>query len=141
VIPQQAVEKAIGEGFIEAYEYRGIQDGGMHLFIWKEEPHTEKQWRDFSCLLYPWEKIALDPSFWQCLGKALRWTDCTPCIAEEHRYPLDKNGNASNICKFCNEVFTPGTWQEIAHDFYDLILTGDDTNKFWNDLMSGTSNN
>lgn len=62
-----------------------------------------------------WTVIALDPSFWQCLGKALGWADNKlPVLAHE---PLGY------------------TRQKYAHRFYDLILTGGDTDAFWKELL------
>jgi hypothetical protein len=95
MIPKTAIEKAI--------------EGGWHGFNYGEEgcwsgcrvPNIEKKrWRD----------IALDPSFWQSLGKALDW------------YP--------------DAELIPMSWRSNAIRFYDLILTGGDTEAFWKELLS-----
>lgn len=57
--------------------------------------------------LVSWEEIALDPAFWQCLGKALGW--------ERYTMPY-------------------GDWKMYARRFYDLILTGQSTDEFWKEL-------
>lgn len=64
---------------------------------------------------------ALDPLFWQSLGKALEW----------ERY---------NRCPACSRVPSPASgpfdeWHYHALYFYDLILTGGDTQAFWDDLL------
>jgi hypothetical protein len=48
-----------------------------------------------------------DPSFWQCLGKALGW-----------------GGNAKG-----------GVWSQEAIRFYKIILTGGNVEQFWNELL------
>ena len=52
-------------------------------------------------VIYSISEIALDPTFWQALGKALEW----------------------------RELYMVGQpmWNWYAHRFYDLILTGGDT--------------
>ena len=59
--------------------------------------------------------IALDPSFWQSLGKALGWK------AEDDPTRIGY------------------TWQGNASRFYDLILTGGDTKTFWDELLKSKS--
>lgn len=59
-----------------------------------------------------WEQTALRPDFWQALGKALVWGLKWPPNEQDW---LDE-------CK------------ANAHRFYDLILTGGDTEKFWREL-------
>lgn len=53
------------------------------------------------------ERIALDPAFWRSLGTALGWFE---------------------------RVGVP-YWQIHAHDFYDLVLTGQDPAPFWQSLL------
>lgn len=55
--------------------------------------------------LYPYPAIALDPTFWQALGKALGW----------------------------NERYMSG--YPVAHRFYDLILQGKPIDEFWAELL------
>jgi hypothetical protein len=59
-------------------------------------------------------KIALDPSFWQALGKALGWEKAN----RETR----------------TEIWLEWKWN--AHRFYDLVLTGGDTEKIWKELLN-----
>lgn len=67
-----------------------------------------------------------DPLFWQALGKALGWKglvhkeDGVEC-ALRGRDPVD---------------FTYEKWQYHAHQYFDLVLTGGDTEKFWKDLIN-----
>lgn len=74
--------------------------------------------------LITWQEIALDPLFFQALGKALGWPDRTfytiECVAKEY-----------HVWEETSEI----TWIYQAHRFYDLILTGGDTEVYWNDLL------
>lgn len=56
-------------------------------------------------------RTALDPLFFQALGKALGWHKG---IAPEHEYLY---------------------WSAHAKAFYDLTLTGGDIEAFWTDLL------
>lgn len=57
---------------------------------------------------------ALDPLFWQALGKALYWWEGDEIPPVQ---PLNH-------------------WRATAHRFYDLILTGQDTEQFWHDIIN-----
>lgn len=57
--------------------------------------------------------IALDPTFWQALGKSLGWR-----IGEQYGR------------------FKDAEWHNAAHRFYDLILQGKDTEDFWKEILS-----
>lgn len=56
------------------------------------------------------ERIVLDPKFWQALGKALGWKN----------YVIPE-------------------WHQYAHQYFDLILTGGDREKFWEELTNGNN--
>lgn len=56
---------------------------------------------------------ALDPLFWQALGKKFEWW------REKAEYRLN---------------YKDEQWAMYAHRFYDLILTGGDREKFWESL-------
>jgi len=68
-------------------------------------------------------EIVLMPTFWQALGKALGWTNSLRC-------PLGDCGKPFTKLKYGMEG-----WMNFAHRFYDLILTGGDTERFWSDLL------
>lgn len=72
--------------------------------------------------------IALDPSFWQCLGKAL---------GKEKQFVWE----AEHTCPLCaNDKHTQFEWWNWhSHRFTSLILTSSDTKAFWEELL--TSNN
>lgn len=78
---------------------------------WNSKGFNLNEWggeimHDASCI------IALDPSFWSALGKAFGWEKGIDT------YPY------KNIAPF-----------EKAHKFYDLILTGGDTDSFWQEVL------
>lgn len=52
--------------------------------------------------------IALDPTFWQALAKVGLYT---------------------------KSPRTVDPWKRTAREFYDLILTGGDTEKFWEEIL------
>lgn len=118
MIPKEAIEKGI--------------EGGWETYA--------SYWQTID-----WQVIALDPSFWQALGKALGWlakylqTECPKCHHDV------KYLNPGNFCPECGSVtvsvehwrqYTRSTFTDYAHRFYDLILTGGDTEAFWNELLT-----
>lgn len=111
MIPKQAIEKAIEGG----WKFRGY-DFDIKFLVKK----------------YPYH-IALDRSFWQALGKALGWG--------EKRYKqsvvatLIRGGNHRAHIRMQRKP-TPNRWKKEALRFYDLILTGGDTEKFWAELLA-----
>lgn len=58
-------------------------------------------------------QIVLDPEFWKCLGKSLGW-----------RESVDRN------------ITVYGDWKSNAHKFYDLILDGQPTDKFFQEILT-----
>jgi hypothetical protein len=94
-IPKEAIEKAI-EGGWSNYRKEEVDRGGY--------------------------KIALDPSFWQALGKG-RW--------------YTKSGAALHGKIFVNIHDEPcDEWEVKALEFLDLILTNGNTEKFWQELLT-----
>lgn len=90
-IPKEAIEKAIEAG-------------------WDNSTPQFSDCRDFC-------SAALDPSFWQALGKSCGW--------EEH-------ANVHSREKILGSYGSRARLE--AHRFYDLILIGGDTTKFWEEL-------
>jgi len=64
------------------------------------------------------EAIALDPTFWQALGKALGWDERTTDFDVDEFYMTDVQ-----------------EWEFNAHWFAHIVLTGGDTEAFWNDIL------
>jgi hypothetical protein len=56
--------------------------------------------------------IILDPLFWQALSKALGWKEFAG--RGEGSYPI---------------------WKWQAHRYFDLVLTGGNKEKFWEELL------
>lgn len=79
--------------------------------------------------------IVVDPLFWQALGKALGWNDekieVGP-ILHEH------NGELCGkvFCETVGVTHKAAKWKVIAHQYFDLVLTGGDTEKFWKELLN-----
>lgn len=91
MIPRQTIELTVRHGW---KGIRGMTDGRY--------------------LHHHWQHIALDPTFWQALGKALGWGNSEIL---ENAEPLPH-------------------WRLRAIGFFDLILTGQPTDKFWSELLS-----
>lgn len=66
-------------------------------------------------------RTVLDPTFWAALGKSCRWDDI---VGGYHG-----NFNTNLKCVTCN-----------AHRFYDLVLIGQSTDLFWQEIL-GKENN
>ena len=86
-----------------------------------------------------WQTIALDPSFWQSLGKALGWEKK---MVVRRGMVIGNFGweNPDKNIRFYGEEMGAGMdymnpWVYYAHRFYDLILTGADTESFWKELL------
>ena len=132
MIPKQAVEKAIEGGWRSnaiKWSLRDPKDERESLKFtpasYQEMEKAKKydHWKDWILVpVYDYDVvsqelplIAIDPTFWQALGKA---TD-----PERYEGSGVYNGEAMPryLCK--------------AMCFYSLILTGGDTEKFWKELL------
>lgn len=69
------------------------------------------------------DEIVLDPLFWQALGKALG--------KEDEDYTDDP---------FADWKYWEW-WKGAAHHYFDIILTGGDTEKFWSELLDRKESN
>lgn len=94
MIPKQAALKAA--------------EGGWRGFIIEPRERADTT-------LSNWRDIALDPTFWQALGKALGWQG-------KHHPQTDML-----------------VLQAQVHTLVDLILTEGDTEKFWSSLLDSST--
>lgn len=108
MIPKEIIEKAIEGGWRPTY-----------LAL----PHLHNIHCDY--------EIALDRTFWIALGKVLGWSfQCEDCGAKGS--DLDEF-----YCTKCQKIVRlKGDWFVFAHRFYDLILTGQNTDEFWQSLLT-----
>lgn len=67
--------------------------------------------------------VVLDPLFWQALGKALGW---------KLKVLVIWDWNAT----WTATVTEMETWRWYAHQYFDLLLTGGDQDKFWKELLT-----
>ena len=74
----------------------------------------------------------LDPLFWQALSKALRWEgyQCENC-----GYKHFGGIGYSECCSLWASSTTRPQWIYQALRYYELNLTGGDTEKFWKELL------
>jgi hypothetical protein len=105
MIPKQAIEKAIDGGWLYLGSEGKLLRRGDEL-RWQHDGFTER---------IEIAEVVLDPSFWQCLGKALGWGN--------YKVSSNPGGNVPR-------------WNYEAKRFYDLILTKQSTEAFWADLLS-----
>lgn len=102
-IPREIIEQAIQGGWV------GIDLPAPSMFNWSEKRHKENYKRACGAL------NALDPLFWQALGKSVGWN--------EHGTKY------------------PSVWFYQATTFYELILTGGNTDAFWASLLTTPKEN
>ncbi len=92
-----------------------------------------------------WRMTILDPLFWQSLGKALKWD----VEIDRQRCPIPcerakgLNWVSADFCFGCGkpvEWYKTKTrnWKSYALNYFDLVLTGGDTEKFWEELLTST---
>lgn len=142
MIPKQAIEKAIEGGwrpfsafFVDEDGQRdpkldevAVEDGEANwdfpaeMLVCRFDV-DEAGW-DNAELGKPLSSVGWDPSFWQCLGKALGWGK----HHEDGCWSFLQGGK-------CDCGPKDNEWEHQAHRFYDLILTGGDTDAFWDTLL------
>lgn len=117
-IPKEIIEKAISGGWRPHngtdYSHHKIRKankrGGCYL-----ENESRTTFLDF-------RHTVVDPTFWQALGKSLKWSNYAVCSTHGQYCILN-----------CSQA-VPFEWMYQAHRFYDLILQGQDTGEFWKEL-------
>lgn len=108
MIPEQAIDKAI--------------EGG-----WKFPTDIDAVW------WMRWEVISLEPSFWQALGEVLGWGWQPFHLCKLNN--IERKGLAQH-CQFCDGEGRNGLWwKDVALRFYNLVLIGGDTEKFWQEIL------
>jgi hypothetical protein len=121
MIPKTAIEKAIEGGWAHGNSKLWLissrPDGhARHLFGYETVGGNGQ----FSMCD---SEIALDLLFWSALGKALGWA---PDMSMHHFNTTSQWEQYKDI----------ETWKYNATRFYDLILTEQPTEPFWNDLLN-----
>lgn len=116
-IPKAAIEKAMSAGWYKGYTLEKYENKYITL-----DPDGDRD----ALLFFP--EIALQPEFWQCLGKSLVWTNsiCRDC------------GRSAQICMAGDETCLGedvAGWKYHAGRFYDLILTGGDLEAYWKKIL------
>jgi len=82
-------------------------------------------------------KIAiLDSQFWQALGKALGWGFVNSAGQRKNQFWVSKEKNRD---KDWERQIKQHEWKWQAHQYFDLVLTGNHTEKFWKELLTGQS--
>ena len=103
LIPKEALEKAVQGGWrtYKDFQFANAMHGPRQFVMLIGKGINGAVTRRV------WEEgVALDAGFWQGLGAALGWSN------------RDVGGGYSG-------------WADNAHKFYDLMLTGQPTDQFW----------
>lgn len=119
MIPKTAIELAIKGG----YDARWDNDVEIFFSVRRSgsEPHLLKTLTE--------EVVALDPSFWQALGKELGWSDSFDNVYR------GESMNSEGTWETREVHITEKVANHYAHRFYDKILQGEDTTEFWNEIL------
>lgn len=138
MIPKEAIERAIEGGWtcdtllnnVGLGEPKWAIDEENALFVIArvECPLGAAERYHYRTSLY---KVALDPSFWQSLAKTLKWERwcCTGC-----KTLFDASGIIQ--CTGCRKIGARYLWECRAVHFYHLILNGEPTEAYWNELLN-----
>lgn len=125
MIPKLAIEKAIEGGWKNIY----LPNVPFEVKITESKYLVVTHSNGHEVVVCPIAEIALDPTFWQCLGKMLEWGDSC-CHCNEHGFYEVYRHQA-----VCGLSSARAPWQIRAERLYHLILTGGDTHKFWDELL------
>lgn len=133
-IPKEVIELAISGGWEPLgadthSRFKWRPETSIYRF-WYKELLTEGEWfADFSKA-----EIALDPTFWQALGKSLR--------GEIKMHTYTKRIHAGKPELGSVTITRPNrysfNWPKHAHEFLDLILQGKDTTAFWAEITANS---
>lgn len=114
MIPKKAIEKAISAGWNYPKDVKVRKDKKRDGY-WFEQA-SGGSYR--GC-----RNIALERAFWQALEKELEW-------------PLYSDGDGFWGFVRGEDEYAQGlSWRTKAHQFLNLILTGGDTQKFWDEIL------
>lgn len=87
-----------------------------------------------------WERVALDPTFWQALGKALGWEEwefVCPKYNCHKFYNLPEGHHGDIRCPKCDHWGARGDIGEWYGEWFcHLILTGNNTEAYWDELLA-----
>lgn len=139
-IPREAIKKAIERGWQPFKTVEVSVEGTWEKIDFQTYSYARPAEEFGTCRINIY-RIALDPSFWQALGKALGWEKkvvirrgtvignfCTPCSSEHPR------GECFKEMGFNMDYLDP--WVYYAHRFYEQVLTGGDTDAYWQELLT-----
>jgi hypothetical protein len=108
LIPAEALRKAREGGWHECRGFQftaALRGPGCHSVV------LIRQETDRPMIKKIWpEAVALDANFWQGLGEAVGWS--TRAVGRGYYW-----------------------WADTAHRFYDLMLTGQPTEGFWEKVL------
>ena len=164
MIPHTAIERAIEGGWKPT---GGYKDFSEEIAIRASIIIDNSRWyfvvpNELRILMGHLSDVALDPSFWQSLGKALGWdlykrfprsgafvTSDAMNVGSGVARVVSSNRKTAKIRTLDDDkLYEHGLetlhlfgdsyhyWKVAAKVFYDLILTGGDTKAFWDELLT-----
>lgn len=99
---------------------------------------TETGWKTLADKIIQrngYEEIALDPKFWQALGKALEWKFID--VGEDVCFLCGAAKYDKVECQYSSKHrYGKDEWRKNARLFFNLILTEQSTEKFWDEIIS-----
>lgn len=152
LIPEVAILKAVEGGWLQGdlgYQYEGYNPVSPAEVYFQSFVGGELQEHTIALTA-----VALDPSFFQALGKALGWDKNKNLeytliadaevrwirMGQETELPaiIDRHNEENRMKYRIHEAIKDieaRDWKYHAQCFYDLILTGGSTDEFWDDLL------
>ena len=127
-----------------------IEKGGYNKVIW-DDLYEQPNFQDGDGGYFVnYEKILMDKDFWESLGKALGWK----MTQKFYQCPKECEGKHGGLygwqsgCPNCKgklveRDFPMGHFEDredmyYARKYFRLVLTGGDTEKFWEELLTST---
>lgn len=140
MIPKKAIEKAIRGGWnpLEEYDLSTLRITDSNVKGNLVVIHSRTTWSDgvvdTDVTDISFYEVALDPSFWNALEGPLSWR------REPHWFYNGKSSMKNNGVLDAGRMSFFGTEAEwYAHRFCDLILAGQPTEKFWDQLLGNSA--
>ncbi|MDQ3816292.1 MAG: hypothetical protein M3362_01210 [Acidobacteriota bacterium] len=121
-------ELSVGASLRSPYRHDGISPStALH--------HAYRVGADHMLRILYADFVTQDPKFWQALGKALGWSGFKFYFEGKWQYTENPAIKIQGRTPFVYE-----TWLAKALDYHELVLTGGDTESWWNEVLKQSSN-
>lgn len=120
---EHAIQKAVEGGWKDDLRYKTqypeVKKGSGDVLIWYVDS-VNHEWT-FDRLSF--QQICLDPSFWQCLGKAMGWKEDTYGVVSETHPGL-----------LVSRTYRLETWRDHWHRLIDTLAEGKTIESYFEEL-------